>query len=115
MHLTVPPAASSWLANMFAVIWMSGAGAAWAGDGGENLASIQAIIGKPDGSTGFCSLLGMGTNFGTTCPQLPTVTQAILEAAALGLSPPEMVGAQNDIAAGSNVNAGSPAVVPPSL
>jgi hypothetical protein len=100
---------------MSAAFWMCGAGSAWAGDGGDSLGTIQAIIGKPDGSSGFCKLLGMGTNFGTTCPQLPTVTQAILEAAAIGLSPPEMVAAQNDIPAGSNVNAGNPAVVPPVL
>ena len=94
---------------------MCGAGTAWAGDGGDSLGTIQAIIGKVDGSSGFCKLLGMGTNFGTTCPQLPTVTQAVLEAAALGLSPPEMVAAQNSIPAGSNVNAGNPAVVPQGL
>ncbi len=93
--------------------WICGAEAAWAGDGGASLTTIQAIIGKTDGSTGFCNILGMGTKFGTTCPQLPTVTQAILEAAALGLSPPEMVAAQNSIAPGSNVNAGNAAAVPP--
>ena len=110
MPLAVRPAAISWLASVSAAIWMYGAEAAWAGDGGDSLGTIQAIIGPPDGSSGFCKLLNMNP-----CPQLPTVTQAILEAAALGLSPPEMVAAQNDIAAGSNVNAGNPAVVPPAL
>jgi hypothetical protein len=47
------------------------------------------------------------------CPQLPTVTQALLEAASLGLSPPEMVAAQNDIPPGGNVYASNPAAVPP--
>jgi len=110
MPLTVRPAAISWLASVSAAIWMYGAEAAWAGDGGDSLGTIQAIIGPPDGASGFCKLLNMNP-----CPQLPTVTQAILEAAALGLSPPEMVAAQNDIAAGSNVNAGNPAVVPQAL
>jgi len=111
MRLTVRPAGISRLASVSAAIWMAGAGAAWAGDGGDSLGTIQAIIGPATGATGFCSLLGMGTNFGTTCPQLPTVTQAILEAAALGLSPPEMVAAQNSIPPGSNVNAANPAAV----
>src|SRR6266404_1768579 len=110
MRLTVGSAVISWFASVSAAFWMYGAGTAWAGDGGDSLGTIQAIIGPADGSTGFCHLLGMGTNFGTTCPQLPTVTQAILEAAGLGLSPPEMVAAQNSIPPGSNVNAGNPAV-----
>jgi hypothetical protein len=95
------------LAPVAAAILICGTGSAWAGDG-TNLDSIQAIIGKPDGSSGFCHILNMNP-----CPQLPTVTQAFLEAAALGLSPPEMVAAQNDIPPGSNVNAGNQAAVPP--
>jgi hypothetical protein len=94
---------------------MYGAGAAWAGGGGESLTTLQAVIGVPDGSTGFCHMLGMGTNFGTTCPQLPTFTQAILEAAGLANSPPEMVAAQNGLPPGSNVYASNPAVEPLSL
>ena len=86
------------------IIWMYGAGWAWAGDG-ANLQTIQAIIGPPDGSSGFCKMLNMNP-----CPQLPTVTQALLEAAGLGLSPPEMVAAQNSIPPGSNVFASNPAV-----
>jgi hypothetical protein len=47
------------------------------------------------------------------CPQLPTVTQGVLEVAALGNNVPEIVAAQNSIAPGSNVTAGNPAAVPP--
>ena len=57
-------------------------------------------------------MLGMGTNFGTTCPQLPTFTQAILEAAGLANSPLEMVAAQNGLPPGSNVYATNPAALP---
>jgi hypothetical protein len=106
MRLTLRPTAISWLASVSTAVWIFGAGAVWAGDGGESLGSIQAIIGPPDGSSGFCKILNMNP-----CPQLPTVTQAILEAAALGLSPPEMVAAQNSIPPGSNVNAANPAAV----
>ncbi len=49
----------------------------------------------------------------TSCPQLPTITQALLEVAALASSPPEIVAAQNSIAPGSNVTAGNLAAVPP--
>jgi hypothetical protein len=46
------------------------------------------------------------------CPQLPTVTQAVLQAAGLGNNLPEMVRAQNNIPAGTSVTAGNPAAVP---
>jgi hypothetical protein len=104
MRVTVGRSAAFRLAGVSAAIWMY-AGLAWAGDGGASLTTIQAIIGPPNGASGFCKLLGMNP-----CPQLPTVTQAILEAAGLGLSPPEMVAAQNSITPGSNVTAGNPAV-----
>jgi hypothetical protein len=91
------------LAAASAIIWMYGTGWAWAGDG-ANLQTIQKIIGPPDGSDGFCKILNMNP-----CPQLPTVTQALLEAAGLGLSPPEMVAAQNSVSPGGNVYAGNAA------
>jgi hypothetical protein len=115
MRMLIGSSNISRFAVAVAAIWMYGAGSAWAGGGGESLTTLQAVIGPPDGSSGFCKLLGMGTSFvnGTTCPQLPTFTQAILEAAGLEQSPPEMVGAQNGLPAGSNVYASNPAAVPP--
>lgn len=91
---------ASRLVGAVAAVWLCACGSAWAGDG-ANLASIQEII------TGFCSIFSMNP-----CPQLPTVTQALLEAASLGLSPPEMVAAQNDIPPGGNVYAGNPTFPP---
>src|SRR5262249_29695095 len=101
-------------ASAAAALWLCGAGMAWAGGGGESLITVQAVIGPVDGSSGFCHMLGMGTSFqnGTTCPQLPTFTQAILEAAGLANSPPEMVAAQNGLPPGSNVYATNPAALP---
>jgi hypothetical protein len=93
------------LAGAVAALWLCGAGAAWAGDGGADLQSLQALLSTPN--TGFCAILKM-----TSCPQLPTITQAVLEVAGLTNSPPEMVAAQNSISPGSNVNAGNPAAVP---
>jgi hypothetical protein len=95
------------LVGAIAAILLCCAGSAWAGDGGPSLTSIQAIIGKADGSTGLCKILSM-----KPCPQVPTVTQALLEAAGLELSPIEMVAAQNQTTPGSNVNAANPAAVP---
>jgi hypothetical protein len=96
---------SSRLAGAVAALWLCGAGAAWAGDGGD-LASLNALLSTPN--TGLCAILQM-----KTCPHLPTVTQGILEVAALTNAPPEIVGAQNSITPGSNVTAGNPAAVPP--
>ena len=86
-----------------AVIWMYGAGAAWAGDGGESLTGLNNII------SGLCSFL----NITTPCPQLPTITQAILEIAGLETSPPEMVRALNSVAPGTYVDADNAGAVPP--
>ena len=94
------------LAGALAGLWLCGAGAAWAGDGGD-LASLNQLLSTPN--TGLCAILKIAT---TNCPQLPTVTQGILEVAALTNSPPEIVGAQNSITPGSNVTAGNPAAGP---
>jgi hypothetical protein len=87
----------SHLAGALAVLWLYGAGTAWAGDGGD-LGSLQNV------TNGFCAVLNM-----TTCPQLPTVTQGVLEVAGLGNSPREIVRVQNNLAPGSSVDAGNPA------
>jgi hypothetical protein len=58
--------------------------------------------------TNLCSFLGY-----TSCPQFPTITQAVLEVAGLETSPPEMVRALNDVAPGSTVDAGNAAAVNP--
>ena len=71
MGASLTPLIFSRLAGVLAALWLCGAGSAWAGDGGD-LASLQAIIGQPDGSTGLGVIFGM-----KPCPQLPTVTQGI--------------------------------------
>ncbi len=50
-----------------------------------DLASLNQLLSTPN--TGLCAILKMNNN----CPQLPTVTQGILEVAALANSPPEIV------------------------
>jgi hypothetical protein len=96
------------LSGAVAGLWLCGAGAAWAGDGAD-LGSIQALLSDPN--TGLCKMFGIPSN---TCPQVPTITQGVLQVAGLGNNLPEMVRAQNSIPPGSSVNAGNPAAVPPS-
>jgi hypothetical protein len=91
------------IAVAFAAIWMCGTGAAWAGDGGESLTGLNNLI------SSLCSVL----NITTPCPQLPTITQAVLEIAGLETSPPEMVRALNSVAPGTYVDAGNAAAIPP--
>jgi hypothetical protein len=83
-------------------IWIYGAGAAWAGGGGESLTSLNNLI------TGLCAFLNI-----SSCPQFPTITQAVLELAGLEITPPEMVRALNNVPPGSNVDAGNAAAIPP--
>jgi len=91
------------LAGALGALWLCGAGAAWAGDGAD-LASLNQLF---TGSSGLCAILKL-----TTCYQLPTITQAMLEVAGLTNSPPEMVAAQNNIAPGYNAISGNPATAP---
>jgi hypothetical protein len=76
------------LAGAAAVIWMCGAGAAWAGDGGSSGISLQGVL------DGICALFGNGTE---PCPQLPTVTQQVIEIAGLTGEPPNLVRAINSV------------------
>jgi len=89
------------VAGAAAGLWLCGAGAAWAGDGAD-LGSLQALL---SGTGGLCQIFNMNP-----CPQVPTITQGVLEVAGLGNNLPEMVRAQNNIAPGSAVSAGNPAV-----
>lgn len=91
-----------YLAIGFVAVWMYGAGSAWAGDGGESLTGLNNIV------SGLCTLLSI-----PTCPQLPTITQAVLEIAGLETSPPEIIRALNSVAPGTYVDAGNAAALPP--
>src|SRR5713101_2071564 len=85
MRISVRCSAISRLATAAAALWL-GAGPAWAGGGGESVGSLQSLLGNPNGTSGLCELLGM-----TSCPQLPTLTQLVLEFSALVNSPPDLV------------------------
>jgi hypothetical protein len=61
------------------------AGPAWAGDG-ESVGSVQTLLGRADGTSGICHLLAINP-----CPQLPTLTQLVLQFAAVVNSPPDLI------------------------
>ena len=106
MRVSFSSAVISRVAGAAAAIWLCGAGSASAGDGGASLQTLQAILSDP--TSGLCVFFGINP-----CPQLPTITQAVLEVAALENSPPEMVRALNSIAPGAYVDAGNAAALPP--
>jgi len=88
------------LAFAAAAIWLWGASAAWAGDGGADAGTIQSFLNT------ICSSLGIAP-----CPQLPTVTQGTLEIAGLGYARPESIRRSQNVAPGS-VFAGNPPPIP---
>jgi hypothetical protein len=91
------------LAGAVTAIWLCGAGAAWAGGGGgEDLGTLNNFL-----QNTLCPGLSI-----SPCPQLPTVTQAVLQIAAWNLVPTEMIRATNSIANGSRVDAGNPSIPP---
>jgi hypothetical protein len=94
------------IAGAAAAILLSGAGSAWAGDGGDSLQTLQLIL--SDTTSGLCVTFGINP-----CPQLPTITQAVLEVAGIENSPPQMVRALNSIPPGCWVDAGNAAALPP--
>jgi hypothetical protein len=105
MRVSIRSSTLSRITGAVAALWLYGAGAAWAGGGGgEDLAGINTLI---SGTNGLCQLFKYLIN----CPApLPTETQGVLEVVALENNLPEIVGAQNNIPAGSRLPAGSPAI-----
>ena len=94
--------AISRVAGAVTAAWLCGSGAAWAGGGSGDLDTVQSFL------NALCPILKM-----TTCPLLPTVTQGVLELAALGNSPPEITHVRTNNLAGSNVYVNNPAAAIP--
>ena len=91
-----------------AALWLCCAGPAWAGDGGNDLGTLNNAL------TALCTLLEDPPYFVPlpSCPQAPSITQGILQLAAWNLVPTEMISATNSIPLGDRVNAGSPSIPP---
>jgi len=90
-----------------AAFWACSGTPAWAGDGGEDAAGLNSAL------RALCNTLG--ASLLPNCPQLPTITQGVLEIAALNNAPPERVRAFNDIALGNHVDAGNPGRPPATM
>jgi hypothetical protein len=75
-------------------------GSARAGNGGAN-GTFQSILNE------VCAEVGM-----TSCPQLPTITQLILEISGLIDAWPDMIRYNYDLLSGATVTAGNPPVQP---
>jgi hypothetical protein len=108
---TVSPSIRSFmhsrLTGAVAALWLCCAGPAWAGDGGNDLGTLN------NGLADLCSSLE--NTFSVllpSCPQAPTITQGILQLASWSLVPNEMISAVNSIPIGQRVNAGSPSIPP---
>jgi hypothetical protein len=109
MHTSIRYSTISRIAGAVAGLWLCSAGAAWAGGGGgADLMGVQALLSDP--TNGLCKMFNM-----SSCPQLPTATQAILQVAGLGNNLPEMVGAQNQLPPSDRISAGNPAAVPTNI
>lgn len=88
MRTWVGSSAISRFAGVVTTVWWCGMGSAWAGGGGSDL-GIQPILNT------ICTDVGM-----TSCPEVPTLTQAILQMSGLANVAPDYVrGPQGPIAA----------------
>lgn len=91
------------LLGVLAAVWLWSGDPAKAGDGGSDLGSLQNYI------DAACTAFGM-----TSCPQIPTITQAVLQVAAFVDIAPEAVRAAPAFAipVGPYVDAGNPSHPP---
>src|SRR5260370_5234920 len=80
MRTWVGPSAISHFAGVVTAACLCGAGPAWAGDGGSDAGAFQQALNT------VCGLVGM-----TSCPQVPTLTQVILEISSLENTPPDFI------------------------
>jgi hypothetical protein len=103
MQISTGRAKAGRFLGVYFALWL-GCGPAWAGHGGPDLGSLQGILDD------FCSAVGM-----TRCPQLPTLTQAVLELSALENIPPELARFEGSSSPTAAVNAVNPPVASFSL
>jgi hypothetical protein len=89
------------LAAAALALWLCCPGSARAGDG-ASLATLQTAIND------ICTFFQL-----VSCPQLPTITQAVLELSAEENAPPEMIRSQEAVPPGAAVTAGNAPQPPP--
>jgi hypothetical protein len=83
--------------SVFAVTFVFCASSAWAGDGGgESLPAVQMVLNQTCAATGV-----------TSCPQLPTINQVVIEIAALLGTSPNQARDASGVPAGNAIDAGT--------
>lgn len=85
-----------WVVAAMAAVWLFGGGAAQAGGAGADLGGAQ------DALNSVCTQFGV-----SSCPQLPTINQLVLENAAVSGSSPAQVRTDLNIAPGGAFDAGT--------
>jgi hypothetical protein len=108
MRASIGSSAISRLAGGVFGLCLCGAGAAWAGDGAD-LGSINTAWQT------FCGTTLPSFGVSPPCPQIPTITQGILQLTAGQLVPPAVVRATNSTPLGQAVDAGNPSLPPATL
>jgi hypothetical protein len=96
------------LTAVSAALWLCWAASAWAGDG-ASLGSINTAWQT------FCGMTLPSFGVNPPCPQIPTITQGILQLTAGQLVPPAMVRATNRTPLGQAVDGGNPSLPPATL
>lgn len=106
MRASIRSSTISRLAGAIAALWLCGGGTAWAGMGGGDFGGLLSYL-----SGTVCPKF----NHLTPCPQPPTVTQGVLEVAALANNLPEMIRVQFNVEPGNTVTAGNPSRTPDTI
>lgn len=103
MRVQKRPSRICWFIGALAALWLWCGDTATAGDGGSDLAGLQTYIDD------VCTAFGM-----TSCPQIPTISQAVLQVAAFVDIAPEAVRSSPSFAipVGPYVDAGNPSHPP---
>lgn len=99
MRISIGSSTASLLAGVIATLWLQGA--AWAGDAGEDLGGLTSFL-----KDTLCPMVGISM---TSCPQFPTISQALLEIAALENASPAIIEALNNVDVGNHPDAANPA------
>jgi hypothetical protein len=94
------------LAAAAMALWLCCPSSARAEGGGASLQTLQALIND------ICTALSPPQIL-ASCPQLPTVTQAVLYVSAAENAAPEMIRSQNSVPPGAAVTAGNAPQAPP--
>jgi len=106
MRRSIRSSTISRLAGAVAALWLGGAGAAWAGGGSGDLASLQNFIDPT------CAAFGIPSS---NCPKLPTISQAVLQLAGWINASPAAIRSNSfygNIPVGPYIDAGNPSRPP---